>query len=208
MMEKSTVFAAGFLALGFTWIAFVMLFVEPGMGFESPADFLDAGKVASGYASRAWFVSNLVYLAFPVALTAIAFSSDDALLRWSGMGSALLWLVVASIDRVGVQLPDLMPTDDAVVAAVATTLPIRFAVLKALVVTLGIFAWRSTRVDPAGTDGGFVWRGLGWLVLALSLGFVFVFIPMPVIFAVWSVFLAARCARAAPRLPAPDTIQA
>jgi hypothetical protein len=110
----------------------------------------------------------------------------------------LLWLVVGSIDRVGIQLPDLVASDEALVAAVAATLPIRLATLKGAVVTLGLFAWRTTRTGAAAGAARRAWRGLGWVVLALSLGFVFAFVPVPVVFAVWGVIFAVQQARASP----------
>lgn len=198
-MKRTNVLAASFLGLGFAWVSYVMLLVEPGMGFEGPADFFDPQKVAVGYTTSVWLVSNFIYLAFPVAVMALVLRATDPLLQWSGIASALLWLTVGSIDRVGMQLPDLIASDEALVAAVAATLPIRFALLKGAVVTLGLFAWRTTRTGEAGGPAKRVWRGLGWVVLALSVGFMFVFIPVPIAFAVWGITLAAQHARAMPR---------
>jgi hypothetical protein len=152
-------------------------------------------------------VSNFVYLGFPIAVMALALRATDPLLQWSGTGSALLWLTVGSIDRVAIQLPDLIASDEALVAAVAATLPTRFAILKGAVVTLGLFAWRTTRIGEAGDPAKRVWRGLGWVVLVLSVGFMFAFIPVPVVFAIWGVTLAAQHARALPRGAAAETAQ-
>ena len=203
-MRNVKVVAAGFLGVGFGWVSYVMLFVEPGMGFERPADFFDAQKVAAGYAAAVWFVSNMFYLMVPVAVMAIAYTGGDPLLQSFGLSSALLWLVVGAVDRVAIQLPSLLPTNEAVVAAIAVTLPIRFGILKAAVVALGFFAWKTTRVGTGVGAGARVWRGFGWVVLAASLGFLFAFLPVPVVFAVWGIALAMRDLRArrgsAPRL--------
>jgi hypothetical protein len=198
-MKTNNVLAAGFLGLGFAWVSVVTLFVEPGMGFATPADFFDARKVVEGYTSSVWLVSSLVYLAFPVAVLTIVRASDDQLLRWAGAGSALLWLVVGAVDRVGVQLPTLLPTNGAVIAAVSATLPIRFALLKSAVVCLGVFAWRTTRHGTSERAAARLWAGFGWVVLALSVSFMFAFIPVPVIFAVWGLGLTVEYLRAPPR---------
>jgi hypothetical protein len=195
-MRNVIVFAAGFLGVGFAWVSYVTLFVEPGMGFEGPADFFDAQKVAAGYAAAVWFVSNVFYLMFPVAVMAIAYTEGDRLLQSFGISSAVLWLVVGAVDRVGIQLPALLSTNEAVVAAIAVTLPIRFGILKAAVVALGFFAWRTTRVKTGDGAGARVWRGFGWVVLVASLGFLFAFLPVPVVFAVWGIALAVRDLRA------------
>jgi hypothetical protein len=191
-MKTTNVLAAGFLGIGFVWVSYVMLLVEPGMGFESPADFFDGEKVAAGYTSTVWLVSNFVYLAFPISLIAIALHAKDPLLQWSGLASALLWLIVGAIDRVAIQLPDLVVSDEALLAAIAATMPTRFALLKGAVLTLGLFAWRTTRAGAAGDRAAPIWRGLGWVVLALSIGFLFAFIPVPIAFAVWGLTLTVQ----------------
>jgi hypothetical protein len=204
-MRRTTVLAASFLGLGFAWVSCVMLFVEPRMGFESPADFLDPQKVAAGYTTSVWLVSSFVYLAFPIAVMAIAIPAKDQLLRWSGAGSALLWLTVGAIDRVGIQLPDLITSDEALLATVAATLPTRLAILKGAVIALGVLAWRTTRTGESGGPANRVWRGFGWVVLALSVAFMFAFIPVPVVFAIWGLTLAAQYSRTISHGAAADT---
>lgn len=198
-MRKTNVFAASFLGVGFACVSYVMLFLEPSMGFKNPADYFDAQKVAAGYASTAWLVTSVLYLAFPIAVMAIAYSANDRHLQWFGVGAALLGLMLGAVDRAGSQLPALLPTHEAVLAAVAALLPIRFAILKATVVALGLFAWRTTRTGSAHGAGPRVWRGFGWVVLVASVGFMFVFIPVPVVFAIWGVGLAIQYYWSAPR---------
>lgn len=199
MMRTSKMLAAGFLAVGFAWVSYVATFVEPDMGFVTlPADFFDAEKVAEGYTSLVWLVSDVIYLAFPVAVMTLVYWADDRLLRWAGAGSSLLWLVIGAIDRIGIELPTLLPTNEAVIAAVAAMLPIRFALLKAAVVTLGVVAWRTTRPGVSPGAAARVWAGFGWLVLALTVAFVFVLVPVPIIFTIWGFALTLRYWAASP----------
>lgn len=197
--------AAGFLGVGFGWVSYVMLFVEPGMGFATPADFFDAEKVAAGYASPVWVVSSIVYLLFPIALAVIARSSDDRILRWAALASGLLFLVVGAIDQIGVQLPTLVSTSEEVVGAVAAVLPVRFALLRCAIVTLGVLAWRTTRQDGSQRVSRRIWRGFGWVVLGSSVAFMFVFIPVPLVFLSWGAVLAVFGNRMSP-VPARETV--
>lgn len=194
-MRVSKAAAAGLLGAGFAWVSYVLLFIEPGMGFTDPADFFDPEKVAAGYTSLVWSVSSVVYMLFLPALWVIAKSSDAPLVRWSGITAGLLFLVVGAIDRVAIQLPTLLPTSDAVVSGVAAVLPVRFALLKSAVLTLGVSAWGTTRVGPSGGAGDKMWRGFGWLTLLLSIGFVLVFIPVPMVFFLWGTILTVRSLR-------------
>jgi hypothetical protein len=199
MVRTSKLLAAGFLGVGFAWVSYVAIVVEPDMGFvRVPADFFDSQKVAEGYASSVWLVSNFIYLLFPVAIMAIVYSGDDRLLSWVGAGSSLLWLVVGAVDRIAIQLPTLVATNEAVISAVGALLPMRFALLKSAVFTLGVFAWRTTRpgVSPGAAPG--LWAGFGWLVLALSVAFMFVLVPVPIIFTIWGVVLFLRFWAASP----------
>jgi len=190
-MAKSEVVAAGWLAVVFLWTSYVMLLVEPGMGFQTPADFLDPAKVAIGNASVYWLISNLLYLSVPVAVMTVVVSADDRLVQWSGLATSILWLVLGSMDRVGIQLPDLMVSDEAVLAAIAAMLPVRFAILKASAFSFGAFAWSVTRVDRRAGTGPRLWRALGWLILLSSVAFLFVFLPVPIAYALWAVAFTA-----------------
>lgn len=87
------------------------------------------------------------------------------------------------------------------VAAVAATLPVRFALLKSAVITLGVFTWGTTRLNPSSGAGDKVWRGFGWLTLLSSIAFLFVFVPVPIVFFVWGLTLAVRLSRASSMPP-------
>ena len=119
-------------------MSYIMVFVEPGMGFTTPADYFDPDKVAAGYASTAWLVDNIIYLTMPFATWVLARGSDDPYLRWSGVAAGLLLFVVGSIDRVSIQLPSLLPDAEGAQAALVVLIPIRFAVLKTMVVAWGV----------------------------------------------------------------------
>ena len=204
-MRVPTVVAAGVLAVGFGWVSGVMLYVEPGMGFSSPVDFFDAGKVVAGYASFVWSVSSVIYMLFLPAAWVISMSSSNLYVRWSGAASGLLFFVVGAIDRVGVQLPGLLASDEIVVAAVAATLPVRFALLKSAVLALGVLAWGTTRPSFAGGVGNRAWRGLGWMMLLASIGFLFIFIPVPPAFFVWGITLTLLSMRTPFASPTVET---
>ena len=73
--------------------------------------------------------------------------------------------------------------------------PIRFAILRSLVLLVGVFAWRTTRSGWGSGLGDKAWRGLGYLVLAFGIVFMFVFVPAPVLIVLWAVGLTVREAR-------------
>ncbi len=193
-MKSATALAAGYLAIGFGVISFIMIRIEPGMGFVTPADYFDPVKVTVGYASVPWVVSSLLYLTFPIALFVLARSFVQRGVSQLGMAAAALGLFLGSIDRVGVQLPSLLSRGEEVQVAVAALLPIRFAVLKTTVVVLGLFAWGTTRANDGHGIGMRSWRILGWAVLAVSVAFLFVFLPAPIAFSVWAAGLTVKCA--------------
>ncbi len=193
-MRSATALAAGYLAFGFGVISFIMIGVEPGMGFVTPADYFDPVKVTAGYASLPWLVSTLLYLTFPVPLYVLARSSPQKHVSQFGLAAAAIGLLLASIDAVGIELSSILRSKEQVQPAVAALLPIRFAVLKATVVMLGLFAWGTTRSSGGHGIGGRSWRVLGWVVLAVSVAFLFVFLPAPIAFFIWAAALTLKCA--------------
>ena len=194
-MKSPAVWAAGYLALGFGVVSYIMIRVEPGMGFVTPADYFDPVKVTAGYASTPWLVVNLLYLTFFVAVLVLARTSVSEQFSQLGLAAAVSGLFLGTIDLAGIQLPLLLPSEQEVRVAVAAMLPIRFAVLKATVLLLGVFAWGTTRASDNRGLPMRLWRVLGWLVLAVSITFLFVFIPAPIAFCVWAAGLTATCAR-------------
>jgi len=166
-----------------------MIRVERGMGFVTPADYFDPVKVTVGYASSAWLVSTILYLTLPVALFVLAKSSVQERVSQFGLAAAGVGLLLGTLDLVGIQLASLLPGEVEVQAAVAAMMPIRFAVLKATVLILGLFAWSTTRAGGGQGIGARTWRALGWFVLAVSVAFLFVFVPVPIAFSVWGVAL-------------------
>ncbi len=194
-MKSATALAAGYLAFGFGVVSFIMLGIEPGMGFVRPADYFDPVKLAAGYASKAWLVSSLLYLTFPVPLFVLARSSAGKHVSHFGLAAAAVGLLLATLDLVGTQLPSLLPGEQEVRVAVAAMVPIRYAVLKATCVLLGLFAWETTRATAGHGLAVRGWRALGWLVLAVSVASLFVFVPVPVAFFLWAVGLTVACTR-------------
>lgn len=192
-MKSATALAAGYLAFAFGVVSYIMIRIEPGMGFTTPADFFDPVKVTAGYASIPWLVSTLLYLLMPVALFVLARSFVHERVSQLGLVAAALGLLLGSIDLVGVQLHSLLSSEEQVQVAVAALLPIRFAVLKATVVTLGLFAWGTTRARKGHGIGVRSWRVLGWVVLVVSVAFLFVFLPAPIAFFLWGVGLTLTC---------------
>ena len=195
-MKKGSVLATTFLALGFLTISFIFLVVERGMGITEPADFFDPAKVAIGMESVAWLVGDLIYLGFAVALGYLALKSEDRYLRASGLAAALAFVFIVGLGRALVQLPALISDSDRLETAMLGLLPVRFAALKTMVLTLGLFAWRTTRGGEPGAASA-AWRGLGYLILIASTAFLFVFIPVPLLFTLWAVWFAFRQAREA-----------
>jgi hypothetical protein len=191
-MRLANTLAAGCIALGFGVVSFIMLRIEPQMGFVTPADYFDPENVVAGYATTAWKVENLIYLLLPFALLVLARSADDTRARVSGVIAAVLFFLLGALDRVGIQLPALAPDGEAVRAALMAMLPVRAAVLKTAVVALGALAWTTTRAPGGKGMWTGAWRGLGWVILAGSGLFVFVFVPAPLLFFVWGLGLTFR----------------
>jgi hypothetical protein len=196
-LKKTSTIAASFLALGFAIVSFIFLVIEPRMGFSELSDFFDPAKVLSAVGSPAWFVGKVIYLGFGVALQYLAFSSNDRYLRASGLIAAVGFVFIASLGRVLDQLPTFIGDDSQLQVAVLGFLPVRLAALRTTVLALGVFAWRSTRDHEPGETSSAVWRGFGYLVLAASATFLFVLIPVPLVFTVWATWFAIRQARTA-----------
>jgi hypothetical protein len=184
--------AAAFLAVGFAFVTWVALRVEPGMGFTSFVDFFDPGKVADGYASSVWRVENLLYLAFPFAFWLLAATSDDRMARWSGAMAGLFLLAVGAIDRVGIQMIGLVQDESLLRTSIAGLLPVRFGLLKCTVLAIGVFAWRTSQVGSGAGILVMAWKGLGWLLLLAGLLFLFAFVPAPLAISVWAIALTLR----------------
>jgi hypothetical protein len=165
------------------------------MGFAGFADYFDTAKVLVGAASTAWLVGDLVYLGFGLALAQLALPSADRYLRTSGLVAAVGFFFIGSLGRILALLPTVIGHPDQLDAALLGLLAVRFAALRTTVFALGLFAWRTTRPGATGDVGSVAWRGLGYVVLAASSVFVFVFVPVPLLFAVWALWLAIRHAR-------------
>ena len=187
--------AAAYLAVGLAMVVVVMLVLEPAMGFTSVGDYMDPAKVAAHAASTPWLLVDLFYLSLFVPILAIARRSEDRGLLWAGVAGALGFFLVASIDRVAAQLPSLVSDVETRRVALMALLPVCLAVLKTAAMALALFAWRTTCDGEGGGLLDRAWRGMGYLVLATGVLFVFVFVPAPVVFFVWAALLTVRNAR-------------
>ena len=196
-MRKGKVVAAAFVALGFVFVSFVLLVVERRMGLTSVADFFDPAKVLVGLASPVWLIGDLIYLGFGLALAYLTTSSEDRILRATGLIAAAGFVFIGCLGQVAKMLPSLIADSGHVETALLGLLPVRLAALRTTVLALGIFAWRTTRDRETGQSGPVAWRALGYLVLAASVAFLFVFLPIPVLFAIWALWLTIREARSA-----------
>jgi hypothetical protein len=184
---------AAYLALGLGMVIYIMLVLEPAMGFTGVADYMDPDKIAANAGSTPWLVVDVFYLSLFVAILAIAHGSDDRALAWAGVAGGIAFFLVGTIDRVVEDLPGLIADEETRRVALIAMLPVRLAVLKAAAMAMALFAWRTTRIGGAGVGAvDKAWRGLGYLVLASGVAFVFVFVPAPVVFFVWAVALTVR----------------
>jgi hypothetical protein len=183
---------AAYLAVGLGMVVYIMLILEPAMGFTAVADYMDPAKIAANAGSTPWLLVDLFYLSLFVAILAIARGSDDRVLVWAGVAGAFAFFLVGAIDRVVADLPGLVADEETRRIAITAMLPIRLAVLKTAAMGMALFAWRTTRVGEARGALDRVWRGLGHLVLATGVLFVFVFVPAPVVFFLWAAALTVR----------------
>lgn len=184
--------SAGFLALGFAIITFVAVAVEPRMGFETFADFFDPAKIVAGYATTVWRAEGYLYFAMPVALWLLTAQPEDGALHTWGVAAGILFLVVASLDHVLAQLPAFVVDVGSVEAAIGAAMPIRFAILRCMVLAVGVVAWRTTRAGWGSGALDKAWRAYGWVVLGASAAFMLTFLPAPLLFTVWAAGLTAR----------------
>jgi hypothetical protein len=184
---------AAYLAFGLGMVIYIMFVLEPAMGFTGVADYMDPDKIAANAGSTPWLLVDLFYLSLFVAILAIVRGSDDRALAWAGVAGGIAFFLVGAIDRVVEDLPGLIADEDTRRVALIAMLPVRLAVLKAAAMAMALFAWKTTRIGGAGAGAlNRAWRGLGYLVLASGVAFVFVFVPAPVVFFVWAAALTVR----------------
>ena len=191
-MTRGTSIAAAFLAIGFGFISLVLLVIEPRMGFATLADYFDPSKVFAAADSPAWILGDIVYIGFGVALAYLAVTSADAPLRAAGLMAAVGFFLVGCLGRVAGGITGFVAATNQEEAALLGLLSVRLAVLRTSVFSLGIVAWRTTVTEAGRGPGPVLWRGFGLLVLAASIAFVFVFLPVPLLFAVWAAWFTVR----------------
>ena len=188
-MKKGQVVGALFLAIGFATVSAIMLFVEPGMGFSEPSDYFDPAKVVRALDSIPWLIGDLIYFGMGVVLACLASSSEDRYKRATGFTAAVLIVLVGCFGRVLSPLPDIVTDSEQLEAAVLGAMTARFAALRTMVLALGVFAWRTTTAGSDVAEVSRLGRILGYFVLVASTVFLFVFIPVPLLFTLWAVWL-------------------
>jgi hypothetical protein len=183
---------AAYLATGLGMVVYIMLVLEPAMGFAAVADYMDPDKIAANARSVPWLLVDLFYLSLFVGVIAIVRGSDDRALVWAGVAGAFAFFLVGAIDRVVADLHGLVADEATRRSALIAMLPVRLAVLKTAAMGMALFAWRTTRQGEARGALDRAWRLFGYLVLATGIAFVFVFVPAPVVFFVWAAALTVR----------------
>jgi hypothetical protein len=185
---------AAYLAVGLAMTIFILLVLEPAMGFTGAADYMNPDKIAANLGATSWLLVDLFYMSLFVAILAIAHGSDDRALVWAGVAGAIAFFLVGAIDRAIEDVHGLVADEETRRMALTAMLPVRLAVLKTAAMAMALFAWRTTRSGEARGALDRVWRGLGYLVLATGILFVFVFVPAPVVFFLWAAALTVRLA--------------
>ncbi len=186
MRDLKDVLTAATWTVGFAGVTYIMLIVEPTMGFTTPADYADPVKVLKGYGSSAWFVGDLIYLGVGIAALGVWARSDDRVLRGSAMVAGIGFLFLSSLDRVFLVLPTWLGDDGQATMAVLGVTPVRLAVLRVTVLAFAAMAWQLAGVQPAPGTAGVVWRVVSGLALLGAIAFQVMFLPVPVLFFTWS----------------------
>lgn len=194
-MRKGKTAAAAYLALGFTFISFVALVVEPQLGLVEPSDRFDPDKLSAVASLPIMIVGNAVILGFAFALACLAAVSADGYSRAAGLIGAFGFLMLACLGQVAAGVPTLIDNSGHQAIAQVSLAAVRMAFLKASVLPLGVVAWRST-LEETGQGNPFAWRALGLFILAGSIAFVFVTLPLPLLFTLWAAWYAFRSATA------------
>lgn len=178
----------------YTVAAGIMLFVEPGMGFRSFADFWNPDLVAPALSTTAWLISDLCHLGSGTLLMIFAASltaPGDALSRLVRnlcIAAGTAFVLVAMIDWAARSLPALV-ADPAELATLSVGyIATRVGVLFAGAFLLGSFVVAFALEHRHGLPRWFI--VLSVIVGASAVVLFVVPSPMPVGLAVWAFALA------------------
>jgi hypothetical protein len=187
MARASTIVAAGIIAAGFAYVCYVSLLIEPGMGYRTPADYVNPALFLAGTQTMVWYIGELIYIAIGVSCVYISAQFVDRYTWIAGALAGIGFVFIGILDRVFLDLPTWMASEEQVTASVLGFMPLRLATLRLAAVAFGVFAWRVSIATSMQIRWPKLWRGIGYLALLAAVAFVFVLIPMVFIFLVWSV---------------------
>lgn len=174
--------------------AAILLFVEPGMGFRSFADFWNPDLVVPALESTAWLIGDLchvtsgVLLLLLVATLGVSTNRLSRLARTLGVVAGATFILMAMIDRAASLLPALVAASDTVASLAIGYVATRLGVLFAALFFLGGFVLALAAANRRDLPRWFV--VLSVVVGIAAIGFVVLPTPIPVALAVWAFALA------------------
>lgn len=189
MTSRIHLTGASIIALSFLVHSFVLVVLEPAMGFHHFSDYTDLRKVMPALGSVAWAVSNVDHLVLGLGLalfTAGTRFEESAALRVArvfGVAASCLFVVVGMSGIVGNKLTNLMDAGSAE-TAILGLIGFRMTLLYAAVACFGALILALSASPRIGR----IWiRVLGAAVGLLALLFPWVATPVPLLIFVWSV---------------------
>lgn len=189
MKRALDITAACVLAGGFLYACFVALAIEPGMGFRTPADYVNPTLILAGTRTIWWYVGELVYIAIGVACLYLGGRATDRYGKISGVLAGAGFVFIGLIDRALLDLQAYLPDAEQVTTSTLGFLPARLAALRLSALAFGVFAWRLSLETAQPGIWGTLWRGLGFLVLLAGIALVFAFVPTILLLLLWSIGL-------------------
>ncbi|MCB1120118.1 MAG: hypothetical protein KJT03_01105 [Verrucomicrobiae bacterium] len=189
-MKALHVSAAVCLALSFAAISLILLVVEPRMGFTETADYFNPVKLQAASTSGVWLTGDILYLLMGLALAGLAWFYPNLYTRTSAILAGTGFILLACFGRSLAMLPANYYNPQVVPPAILGIVTVRFAVLKATVLITAFFAWRTTVPNRGEKIRGVPTRLFGYVILIAGITFVFVFLPLPILFTIWAIWLA------------------
>ena len=194
-MNERICWSPATIVLAAAWLGHtvILFFIEPGMGFRSPADYFDLSKVVPALDSLAWLSSNVLHVVTGFALLQFQLELRSArpeerqLAADIGLVAAPLFVIVGVCGFVGASLGELLRGDaSALSTSLYALLVTRTCLLFGAITLLGmmILTFSARRDNAAG------WlRLLGLAVGAACILFVVLPAPIPLLLLIWSLAL-------------------
>lgn len=170
--------AAGVLVAGFAYVCYGALVVEPGMGFRTPADYVNPALILAATRTTLWYIGEIVYIAIGVSCVYLAGRFTDRYAWVAGTVAGIGFAFIGILDRVFLDLPTWLGDEQQTTVSVLGFIPLRLAVLRMAAGSFGVFAWRVSMATSIRGRWYTLWRVLGYVMLVAGIVFVFVFIPM------------------------------